>query len=153
MTLSDVAQLGVLALSAIAIVLSLRGVSDQLWLQTFSVYTGRYLDVLEALPPSATLGTHSSVADASPQDQAAMLVVMRRYMNLCSEEYYLHSRRRIDKSTWGVWLDGMRRTMGVPAFREAWRVVGEEYAYFPSFHGFMTAIVRDAGPAVSPTPG
>ena len=144
MSVSDFAQLGVLAVTAVAIFISLRGLRDQLWLQTFSEYTRRYAEALDPLPAAARLHDgHWDLHEISAADHQALLAAARRYLNLCSEEFYLQSRHRIDKETWLVWTAGMRSTMKLPALRDAWELLGVEYEYYRPFHSFMTEIANN----------
>ena len=125
MTVSDIAQLGVLAVTAVAVRVSLRGLRDQLWLQTFSEYTRRYVESIDLLPAGARRPYGEwDFSDLSDPIRQALVIAVRHYLNLCSEEFYLHSRRRIDADTWDVWIAGMRSTMRLPAFRDGWRLVG-----------------------------
>jgi hypothetical protein len=143
MTLTDIAQLGVLVVTAVAVYVTLRGLRDQLWLQTFTDYTRRYLNVIEDLPDAARLPAGQWSAEAvSGEDRRAIDRAIRRYLNLCSEEFYLHSRGRIDRQTWEVWRNGMRATMALPAFQDGWARVGPDYAYYAEFHLFMADIVK-----------
>jgi hypothetical protein len=144
MTVSDIAQLGVLALTAAAVFVTLRGLRDQLWLQTFTDYTRRYLDVIEGLPDAARLPPSEWSPDlVSAEDRRTIDRSIRRYLNLCSEEFYLHDRGRIDRRTWDVWRDGMRATMALPAFQDGWVRLGPDYGYYGEFHRFMADLVGD----------
>ncbi len=146
MTTADWIQAGVLALTGLAIAMSLRSVRDQLWLQTFSDYTRRYLEILDRLPEEARVPDESVDLDDLPApERRRLLVSLRRYFNLCSEEFYLRKRRRIDSETWKIWESGIRATMRLPTFRSAWGIIGPEYAYFADFSAFMKGVVDSAG--------
>lgn len=58
---------------------------------------------------------------------------MRRYLNLCSEELFLHSHRKIDATTWGIWKTGMRDTARLPWFQAASTMLSSEYEYYADF--------------------
>lgn len=142
MTISDAAQLGVLLVTALAVFVTLRGVRDQLWLQTFTDYTKRYLDAMERFPASALRTESPVLLEAMPPEEAVQFIAaMRRFLNLCSEEFYLHLRRRIDGETWRVWRAGIATAMGRPTFRSGWTVLAGEYSYFPEFQSFMSAML------------
>ena len=72
-----------------------------------------------------------------------ILSAFREYFNLCSEEMWLHDRRRIDRATWRVWERGMRQVARFPVFHEAWDFLATEYAYYEEFGKFMTAVIQD----------
>jgi hypothetical protein len=52
--------------------------------------------------------------------------VVRGYLNLCSEEYWLYQRRKIDNGTWEIWKLGMIDTVKLPWFRSAWEDLRDE---------------------------
>ncbi len=41
------------------------------------------------------------------------------YMDLCNEQIFLRKTKRIRRSTWGDWQEGMRSNFGLPFFSEA----------------------------------
>ena len=67
-----------------------------------------------------------------------MLGAFREYLNLCSEEMWLHKNRRIDRQTWTVWEHGMRQVARFPSFLEAWQVLSVEYEYYGDFQRFVS---------------
>lgn len=153
MTITDFAQLGVLALTAIAVYVTLKGLRDQLWLQTFTEYTRRYNELMDELPEAARLAAPQWQEHQLTQGEGLALDrAFRRYMHLCSEEYFLHLRGRIDRQTWDIWRDGMQTTMALPSFRGCWDRVGATYAYFSEFHAFMSELVSRAA-SEGPTRG
>lgn len=93
--------------SAGAVVMSIHGLKSQLWLQTFADYTKRYDAIVAALPseardPDLELGLDGLTSEVRAQTANAC----RSYLNLCSEEHYLKSRKRIDGDTWAIWATG-----------------------------------------------
>jgi hypothetical protein len=142
---ADWIQLGILAVTGFAVALSIRSVRDELWLQTFSDYTRRYLDILDSLPEEARVPEGSVDPEALlPDERRRLLISLRRYFNLCSQEFYLRNRKRIDTETWRIWESGIRATMRLPTFRTGWGILGKEYAYFVGFHSFMEDVLRGA---------
>jgi len=146
-TVADWIQLGAIAVTGFAIAMSLREVRERLWLQTFSEYPRRYLDILDRLPEEARTPDESLNPDELPTaERRRLLIGLRRYFNLCSEEFYLRKRKRIDAETWRIWESGIRATMRLPTFRRAWEIIGPEYAYFADFGAFMQGVVDGGGP-------
>lgn len=123
-----------------------RGVQEQLWTLTFTEYTKRYADIVEIFPDSVRRpGASFDFNSISPDDRERIMRGMRRYLNLCSEEMFLHSRKKIDKATWEIWKTGMRDTARFPCYRESWRHLRFEYDCYPDFRDFMDEIVAGAG--------
>ena len=107
MTLDNVVALasvvGVIVAMAAAVI-ALRGVRDQLWLQTFAEYTRRYGEIARELPSEARdPGGRFVLTELDKAEQGRVLNIARAYLNLCSEEYFLHSRGKIDDETWRIW--------------------------------------------------
>jgi hypothetical protein len=124
--------------TGIAILVTLKGVRDQLWLQTFSEWTDRYLDYVRELPPSARDSASGFSLDAlDGQERARILNAVRLYLNLCSEEHYLHSRGKIDDETWEIWVVGMQDAFEAKWFRSAWRELRHEYHCYEGFRVFF----------------
>lgn len=129
------------AAALVTIFVLLKGVRDQLWIVTFAVYTGRYMDAMERLPSEARRPTGTFRLDSlSPSDRERTLEGMRRYLNLCSEEFYLKSKRKIDRHTWEIWEAGIRDTIGLPCFRETWPELRAEYSFYREFTSFIDAL-------------
>ena len=67
---------------------------------------------------------------------------MRLYFDLCSEEYYLHSKGVIDEKVWGLWVDGISTTMNKQKYKTAWKLLGSYYDDANYVH-FMNNLTRD----------
>jgi hypothetical protein len=139
----EVVAIGV---ASAAVYFAVAGVRDQLRLQTFAEYTRRYGDIFGSLSSVARdPGSDFALADLDEADRDRHLNIARSYFNLCSEEYYLHKRRRIDRDTWAIWCQGMTEVMRLRWLRAAWISLGSEYSYVPEFAEFFEARMRAAG--------
>jgi hypothetical protein len=143
-----------LVATAVVIYVTLKGVRDELWLQTFAEYTGRYRDYAREIPPFAR-DPHSTftLADLAEGERARILNAARMYVNLCSEEHYLHSRQKIDEETWAIWTQGMRDTFEAAWFREAWASIQHEYRLYPAFCEFFEDCLGDRSRAQATSKG
>jgi hypothetical protein len=121
----------VLAIATLAVaIVTVRGFRDQLQLQTFSEYTRRYNELIDALPFGAGGPAPSiELRGLEPSERERVMKTMRRYFNLCWEELHLHKSGKIDAKTWEIWVAGIRDTLRSPFFREAWRDLKAEYGY------------------------
>jgi hypothetical protein len=139
---NEYATLGVqvvsIAVAGAAVFFAVTGVGDQLRLQTFSEYTRRYGDIFGSLS-SAARDPHAdfSLEELEPTERDRHLNIARSYFNLCSEEFYLHRRGRIDRDTWGIWCRGMRDTMRSSWLRTTWDKIQDEYTYVDEFVDFF----------------
>lgn len=129
--------IGVL-IAAIAVVVTLKGIRDQLRLTTFIEYTARYSRVMEDVPFEARDPHGAFDLDGRPEEERQQLLgAVRKYANLCSEELHLQSTGRLEKDTWTVWKTGIRDTMRTPCFGRGWELIREEYEYYPEFREMM----------------
>lgn len=136
--IASIAEAAAVVVGTIALIASLRGIRNELWLHTFTEYTARYSEILAELPPES--GFPDSLFELEglePEERAESLRQLRRYFNLCSEELYLFTNKKIDEGTWKIWADGIKTAMTRPYFQGAWRHLRHDYQYFPDFLTFM----------------
>ena len=127
--------------SAIAVVLGLRAVRRELWLHTFTSFADRYDHVFQELPEhSRVMGYDLSVAPASERD--AIIRVARRYLNLCAEEYFLNQSGYLNEKCWKIWSKWIANTFRIPALRQAYDYVKDEFYADPDFLLFIRGCVE-----------
>lgn len=132
------ASLTAVFVSALAIVAGLKGVRDQLRVTIFLEYTKRYSKVMQHMPFEAREpGGCYRLASQPEGERHRILSAFREYLNMCSEEKWLHDHRRIDHATWRIWLRGMQDTASFPSFSDAWRILSSEYNIYPGFQKFV----------------
>jgi hypothetical protein len=134
----------VLAVATLAVaIVTVRGFKDQLQLQTFSEYTRRYNELIDALPFGAGGPTPSiEIGRLEPSERERVMKTMRRYFNLCWEELHLYKSGKIDSKTWEIWVAGIRDTLRSPFFQQAWRELKPEYTYGGHAEEFLQMIDR-----------
>lgn len=86
---------------------------------------------MSALPHRVRLGGEWS------QDIDSDFAVRLRYLNLCSEEFYLRERRLLSKQVWGIWDREMRSTLSSEPYREAWSYLRQQFKSYPEFSEFV----------------
>lgn len=133
-----VASLAAVVVSALAIVAGLTGVRDQMRVTVFLEYTERYSEVMQNMPYAAREpGSGYQLSSQSDEERQRVLGVFREYLNLCSEEKWLHDQKRIDHPTWKIWETGMQDVARFPSFHEAWSLLELEYAGYEDFQNFV----------------
>jgi hypothetical protein len=143
-----VAGVATFVVTAAAILVTLKGVRDQLWLQTFSEWTRRYLDYVCKLPAAARNPDGSFSLDTlDTQERDDLMNAFRMYVNLSSEEHYLHSRGNIDRETWRIWTLGMEDAFRAAWFRDTWLQIRHEYSAYEEFRTFFDAFEAAADEA------
>jgi hypothetical protein len=139
-----IATIAGVLVAAGALLVALRGVRYPLWLHTFSEYTRRYSDIVQGLPAeSRQPGSDFSLKSLDPSERGRVLNAARGYLNLCSEEFYLHERGRIDDTTWAIWRQGMVTTLRLPWIQETWEELQPEYSYFDDFRVFIRGCIEE----------
>jgi hypothetical protein len=132
-------------LAALALLAALKGVRDQLWLQTFAEDTRRYNDIVRELPAQSRRPNSSFLLESVDHDERDRVFnTARAYLNLCSEEFYLHSRGRIDDETWDIWRLGIIATVRLPWMQQTWNELQDEYQYFEGFCTFIGTCIEAA---------
>ena len=62
------------------------------------------------------------------------------YLDLCNEQVFLRSRRRIRTDTWRDWAAGIRSHLQKPCFQKVWLEVKEES---PGWFSFLERLEQD----------
>jgi hypothetical protein len=143
-----IASLATVLLSALAILTGLKSVRDQLRITIFLEYTERYSKIMQDMPYQARQpGSGFRLASQPEDERYRVLAVFREYLNLCSEEDWLHACGRIDHPTWNIWKYGMQDVARFPCFREAWQALAHEYDGYKSFQELVTRDLLPHSPA------
>lgn len=112
----------------------------QLQLSFFSEYTKRYQEIMLNFPTSI----NRSDFDFDNLDldvKERILVYMRAYFDLCSEEYFLNIKGNIDKKTWKEWESGIKYTFSKKAFKEGWILISLDSSYYEEFTKYVKGIL------------
>ena len=75
---------------------------------------------MRALPIGALLGD-----ELPKEDVISALPAFLHYFDLCNEQAYLRKRKRVRKSTWSEWEEGIVQNFRRPAFAMAWEIIAE----------------------------
>lgn len=94
----------------------------------FTEYAKRYQDIVLHLY-------------SDPQNKGAY---HRLYFDLCSEEYYLHSKNLLPKDIWGKWEYGMKLMLKKEPLRNSWKMNSVYYDQQPEFKKFFGDIIQQS---------
>lgn len=141
-----VASLAAVALSALAIVVGLKSVRDQLRMAIFLEYTKRYSKIMQHMPFEARQPGGRYKLASQPENERRILSAFREYLNMCSEEKWLYDHRRVDQATWSIWEHGMRDTASFPSFGDSWKTLRPEYDAYMKFQKFVDELLRNMSP-------
>ena len=113
-------------ISVVTVIVGIYQFKRQHKLSFFERYTSRYQHIMEIMP--------ESVLDGKPlpqnnQEQAIHAIWL--YIDLCSEEFYLHKQKYIEEKVWEEWKGGMKIMFALPAVNEVF-----EKKYKKSYEDF-----------------
>lgn len=138
-----IVELGVLLVGVGALWFQIGALRKQLTIQNFSDYTKRYQEIILHFPEDVNERTFKLKARDNSEYIRTMRY-MRAYFDLCYEEYYLRTRKLIDKELWSVWEGGMKVAFGKPAFQQAWAIIREDSEYGDTFESFVNNAMESA---------
>jgi hypothetical protein len=117
--------------------------------QVFLAYTGRYDEIMRSFPTDAFDARIGSARDA-PSPTPELRVAALRYLNLCSEEFYLQQGRYLDLAVWKMWEAELVRTLRTPLFQREWEALRGEFLAYKEFMDFVDSAQRDQPRTVAP---
>ena len=104
--------------------------------QIFFEYTKRYDEIMESFPHEARVA-RLTYKGGLPDQSEELSVAILRYLNLCSEEYYLYKKGYLAKDLWGIWEDELKHTLKNPLFVREWKTLRTQYISYPEFIKFV----------------
>ena len=116
----------------------IRTFKRQMNAQAYLEYTKRYDQIMEALGPDCRFDLNSVKVDKDTK------LAVLRYLNLCSEEYYLYSQKYLANDLWQYWGNELERTLCTPLFREAWKSLKSEFDSFVDFQKYVENAQRES---------
>lgn len=139
MTLEEAVQIGTLISIVIAAIGLIGGVliyRRQMNAQLLLEYTKRYEEIMDSLP-SAVRNARFDLFKEPPEPNQEVTSVILRYLNMCSEEYYLYRKNYISKS---IWEDELVRTIQSPLVRREWEMLKIEFKSYPEFYNYVEQV-------------
>lgn len=142
MDLDFVIKIGTLISAIVGIltlIIGIRIYRRQTNTQIFLEYTKRYSEIMESFPSDAR-SARLSLTGEMPGRSDELSIAILRYLNLCSEEYYLWKRHYLANDLWGIWEHELKRTLKSPLIVREWRNLRSEFLSYPEFLKFVENI-------------
>ncbi len=142
MNLDQWVQVGTLvstATGAIGLLIATAIYRRQMNAQLFLQYTQRYEEVMQAFPAEAR-GARLALTGELPPPGEDLSFAILRYLNLCSEEFYLWERGYLSGRIWHIWRDELERTIRSPLIRREWPKPRDEFASYADFTAFVERV-------------
>jgi hypothetical protein len=137
LSVSDWISLITLALLAIGIWVVWRQgerIYQQLALRNYAEYSKRYEAILVQFP--GDIKSQDFKLKARP-DYEQVMRLMRVYVDLSYEEWYLNKQGMVDREMWDSWRAGVEAMFSKPAFQQAWQVIKLDSNYGTEFAEFL----------------
>jgi len=106
--------------------------------QILMKYTERYERILDQFPEDA-LAARFDTKVLPPQSAQLRLCVLK-YLNLCSEEYYLTKRGYLAESLWHIWEGDLKRLVGSPLLQREWPLLRSEFLSHQDFLKYVERV-------------
>ncbi len=110
--------------------------------QVFLEYTRRYGEVMNMFPPGSRRTRLDLFAEPPPESEELTLAVLR-YLNLCSEEFYLCKKGYLSRDVWRIWETELKRTLCSPLVSREWKKLQAEFVTYPEFLEYVAASQRE----------
>jgi hypothetical protein len=122
--------------AAAALLWGVKSYRDQMNAQLFLEFTKRFEEVMQSFPKN-TWPSRLNIEGKPPPKSKALSLSALRYLNLCSEEYYLRQKDWLYKETWEIWERELIRTLQTPLFRREWKTLSNEFESYPEFKEYV----------------
>ncbi len=130
------------------VVFAVRIYRRQMNAQIFMTYTQRYEAIMACFPEGARSARFGDLTELPPSSPALNLAILR-YLNLCSEEFYLCATGHLDRKLWEIWEHELKRMLQSALVRREWSTLRCEFVSYPEFLEFVEAV--QAAPAETGT--
>ena len=107
--------------------------------QIFLEYTKRYNEIMESFPPDAR-SARLGLTDEMPGRSEGLSIAILRYLNLCSEEYYLWRMGYLANDIWEIWEKELERILNSPLVVREWADLRDEFFSYPEFRNYVEDI-------------
>lgn len=128
--------------AAISAVYAARNYHRQINTDVVMKYTERYERIMSSFPKEARQARFN--LDGEPPEPSPDLTeCVLKYLNLCSEEFYLRSKKYISKGAWEIWECDLKCTLRSPLFRREWQTLRREFECHPKFVEYVERVHRE----------
>lgn len=110
--------------------------------QVFLEYTKRYSEIMNRFPAEG-LKARLNLSAKLPEKSDELSLAVLRYLNLCSEEFYLCKQKYLSSHVWGIWEAELKRTLSSPLFVREWAELREEFRSYPEFLEYVDRVQRE----------
>ena len=121
----------------------LKSYRNQMNAHLFLEFTKRFDEIMQSFPENAW-SARTDIDDTIPPDSKELSRSAVRYLNLCSEEYYLYKQGWLHKDIWGIWEKELIRTLRSPLFTREWKKLIGEFDAYPEFKEYVNKLQNNS---------
>lgn len=126
----------------VGLILGIKVYKRQSNAQIFLEYTGRYEKIMGSFPSDA-LTSRLNSEGAPPEESEELTLAALKYLNLCSEEFYLWKGKYLSKDIWHIWEAEPKRTLSSPLYCREWPKLKVEFESFPKLLTYIDTIQQE----------
>jgi hypothetical protein len=126
------------AATAAGLVIGIAIYRRQMNAQLFIEYTRRYDEIMGRLS-SVARQSRLDLSSRPPEPSDELTLVVLKYLNLSSEEFYLCKRGYLSRRIWTIWEKELERTIQSPLFRREWKALRSEFDSYAEFQQYVDA--------------
>jgi len=138
----QIATLISVILGFVGLINTINSYRRQMNVQILMKYTGRYERILDQFPQGA-LAARFDTKVVPPESPELTLCVLK-YLNLCSEEYYLTRHRYLSESLWRIWEGDLKRMIGSPLLQREWPALRTEFLSHQDFLEYVERVQTES---------
>jgi hypothetical protein len=125
--------------AAVSIFLAYLVYRRQCNVQVFLEYTKRYAEIMNSFPSHGREARLELFGDPPAESPELSLSVLR-YLNLCSEEFYLRQKKYLSVHVWRIWEAELNRTLRSALVVREWRRLSREFQSYPEFLAYVEGV-------------
>lgn len=128
-------------LGVVSFIWSIRNNRRQMNAQMVMKYAERYEKIMDSFPREA-FHLRFDLDSELPPPSVELTICVLKYLNLCSEEFYLRKKGYIAQDVWSIWESELHRTLRSKLFRREWESLRDEFVSYPDFRGFVEKTMK-----------
>lgn len=141
----QIATLVTLLLTAGALIFSMCSFRKQMNWQVYLACTERHEKILGSFPAGA-LRSRLRLSESLPPKSEELGICILKYLNLCSEEFFLYQNGFVSRKIWSIWRPEIERAIRTPMLRREWERIRNEFQSYPEFLDFVEKIQKEGPP-------
>lgn len=138
----QIATLVSVVVGFVSLITAIRSYYKQMNVQILMKYTERYERILESFPEDGLAARFDPkvLPPASPK----LTLCVLKYLNLCSEEYYLTRHGYLSESLWRIWEGDLKRIIASPLLKREWTSLRSEFMSHRDFLEYVEGVQAES---------